>query len=835
MPPGRPKKNSRLAIPEGEYQISDGETLDGVDYLDFMFEMERIRSDPIYFIEDILGFPGPAEDGSPRSMWPKQKEIIQEFYGHKYDPSLLPIKKLSLTLGQRCLRGDTGILTWEYGTITIEDLYNRFHLGEMIHVKNPIGWVNVGMVFYTGFKSQCKMLLEDGVTIYCSKDHKFKINDIWVPLSEINSGDSITCYNSYNGEFYESTVRGWDKEEFTCEMYDLYVPSGNCYIANGILVHNSSKTTLTATIMAYELVEVISWASPAKHFGLMTGKSGKGSTIALTCLCPSMKQAKDGVFASMRALIEGNPWFELNFPDLVFDTYQIEEPRKNVLAQVMAAKATTLAGYTNKCFIADEYDYFPDSDTQIDSEAVFTKLANSTETFKRDGKIIVLSSLKSQNGRQMALHNQFKKQEGNRLARAYMYKTWEFNPTVTQEYLLETCEGDRARFYRDFANEPQMSSGLQFPEGIKLDKTILNVLDANYETLQKEIKAIPRVMSIDPAYKNDSFGISVGYKHINPATEVGTVIIDGVKRFEKMGDTDATVLPSDIKNFIIHACMNLNVYAFLYDVHMYPEILEAVERDLGLEIVKHIVAKEDYDRWRELQEGLSNTKLNVVYDDNLETECNALFIKIMTGGKAKVDHPWNGCFTGDTKVKLLDGQYVPIESLTNMDHVWVCSCNDEGKLRSGRAKARLTKYVTELLEVTLSNGNIITCTPDHPFMLKHGDYKQVKDLARSDKLMPVSGLDIIVVSKKEITLDNPVPVYDLEVDKWSNFALMAGIYVHNSKDSADTVANCIWYLESDDSVDYSGMTTIGCAATFDSYSGLDVYCNADDDYVDFYA
>lgn len=560
MPPGRPKKTSRLAIPEGEYQISDGETLDGMDYLDFMFEMERIRSDPIYFIEDILGFPGPAEDGTPREMWPKQKEVVKDFYGHKYDPSLLPIKKLALTLGQR-----------------------------------------------------------------------------------------------------------------------------------------SSKTTLTATIMAYELVEVISWDSPAKHFGLMTGKSGKGSTIALTCLCPSMKQAKDGVFASMRALLEGNPWFELNFPDLVFDTYQIEEPRKNVLAQVMAAKATTLAGYTNKCFIADEYDYFPDSDTQIDSEAVFTKLANSTETFKRDGKIIVLSSLKSQNGRQMALHNQFKKQEKNRLARAYMYKTWEFNPTVTQEYLLETCEGDRARFYRDFANEPQMSSGLQFPEGIKLDKTILNVLDANYETLPKEIKSIPRVMAIDPAYKNDSFGVAIGYKNLDPVTGEGTIIIDGVKMFEKMGDENAVILPSDIRNYITDTIRNLNVYAFLYDIHMYPEILESVQYDLGLDPLKHIVAKEDYDRWRELQDNLSNTKLRVVHDDNLETECEALFIKVMQGGKAKVDHPWSG-----------------------------------------------------------------------------------------------------------------------------------------RKDTADCVANCIWYLESDDSVDYSGMTTAGCAAFFDGNS-VDIYCNDDDDYVDFYA
>ncbi len=558
MPPGRPAKK-KAPIPEGEYKISSGETLDGKDYFDFMFEIEQIRSDPIYFIEDILGFPGPDEFGIPRKMWPMQRQIIHDFYSHKYDSFLEPIKKLALVLGQR-----------------------------------------------------------------------------------------------------------------------------------------AGKTTLTSTIMAYELVEVISWENPAKHFGLMTGKSGKGSTIALTCLCPSMKQAQDGVFASMKALIEGNEWFQLNFPDLTIDASRMFEPNKNVIAQVMAAKASTLAGYTNKIVIFDEYDYFPDSDKLIDSEAVFTKLANSTETFGRDGKIVAISSLKTQNGRMMAVYNQFKRQEKNRLARAYMYKTWEVNPLVTQEYLLETCEGDRARFYRDFANEPQLSSGLMFPEGIKLDKTLLNVLDSDYSTLPAAIRSIPRVMSIDPAYKNDSFGISVAYKHINQQTAEETVIVDGVKSFRKMGDANALILPSDIRAFIGNTMKNLNIYAFLYDIHMYPEILETVEYEYGVEPLKHIVIKEDYDRWRELQEGLSSTKLRVVYNDDLQAEAEQLYIKIMQGGNAKVEHPWSG-----------------------------------------------------------------------------------------------------------------------------------------AKDISDTVANCIWYLESDDAIDYTGMTTIGCVGSCMG-GEVDIYCDYDDEYTDYF-
>ena len=42
-----------------------------------------------------------------------------------------------------------------------------------------------------------------------------------------------------------------------------------------------------------------------------------------------------------------------------------------------------------------------------------------------------------------------------------------------------------------------------------------------------------------------------------------------------------------------------------------------------------------------------------------------------------------------------------------------------------------------------------------------------------------------------VKLDDSVPVYDLEVDRYHNFALSAGVFVHNSKDLADAVAGAV--------------------------------------------
>ena len=45
-----------------------------------------------------------------------------------------------------------------------------------------------------------------------------------------------------------------------------------------------------------------------------------------------------------------------------------------------------------------------------------------------------------------------------------------------------------------------------------------------------------------------------------------------------------------------------------------------------------------------------------------------------------------------------------------------------------------------------------------------------------------------------VKLSEPVPVFDLEVDEHSNFALCSGVFVHNSKDLADSLAGIVFTL-----------------------------------------
>ena len=99
------------------------------------------------------------------------------------------------------------------------------------------------------------------------------------------------------------------------------------------------------------------------------------------------------------------------------------------------------------------------------------------------------------------------------------------------------------------------------------------------------------------------------------------------------------------------------------------------------------------------------------------------------------------CFTGDTKVKLLDGTIKTFEQLVEMEQenpnqiYWVYSKNEFGDIVPGKAtNPRITRYVDEYIKFTLDNGCEIKCTKDHLFMLKDGTYKEAQDLTEKDSL-----------------------------------------------------------------------------------------------------
>jgi DNA gyrase subunit B len=126
----------------------------------------------------------------------------------------------------------------------------------------------------------------------------------------------------------------------------------------------------------------------------------------------------------------------------------------------------------------------------------------------------------------------------------------------------------------------------------------------------------------------------------------------------------------------------------------------------------------------------------------------AIFTTLHSGGKfggKAYEEGSAGCFIGSTKIKLLNGKSVKIEKLAKIfeekgKKKWVYAFNKESKLPFVPRKAYgifATRLVNQLTEVILDNGSKIICTPDHPFMLWSGKYKQAHELKKGTSLRAV--------------------------------------------------------------------------------------------------
>ncbi|MTJ53090.1 RNA-splicing ligase RtcB [Anabaena sp. UHCC 0253] len=194
-----------------------------------------------------------------------------------------------------------------------------------------------------------------------------------------------------------------------------------------------------------------------------------------------------------------------------------------------------------------------------------------------------------------------------------------------------------------------------------------------------------------------------------------------------------------------------------------------------------------------------------------------------------------GCFIGETLIPLVDGKSYPIKGLVDKNEEFIVyACTQTGKIVAAKATAKLTRTNAPLVKVILDNGEEIICTPDHQFMLRDGSYKEAQLLEIGTSLMPFysqvdkdgytlisqpysgrwqkahwmiarSGLlgeineldnrpenielidDLIHYNHKIVAiipLNYTENVYCLTVPEYHNFALKAGVFVHNCGMSA---------------------------------------------------
>lgn len=140
---------------------------------------------------------------------------------------------------------------------------------------------------------------------------------------------------------------------------------------------------------------------------------------------------------------------------------------------------------------------------------------------------------------------------------------------------------------------------------------------------------------------------------------------------------------------------------------------------------------------------------STIYEQRIELPKNNLLQDELLGlkrdGNGKIDHDASGinCFTGDTKIQLVDGRVLTMLELVKEYEEgkinYVYSINKAKQVIEPKPieKAFCSGHNASLIEITLDNNEVITCTPEHRFMLRTGEYCEAKDLLENDSLMPL--------------------------------------------------------------------------------------------------
>lgn len=110
----------------------------------------------------------------------------------------------------------------------------------------------------------------------------------------------------------------------------------------------------------------------------------------------------------------------------------------------------------------------------------------------------------------------------------------------------------------------------------------------------------------------------------------------------------------------------------------------------------------------------------------------------------------NPCLTGDTSIAVADGRgHIPIKQLAEEGLDVPVYCLDENNrlVIQTMRNPRLTQRQQQVYKLTLDDGSTIRATSNHKFLLKTGEYKELKALSSGDSLMVLTKFQGPVVNE----------------------------------------------------------------------------------------
>ena len=157
-------------------------------------------------------------------------------------------------------------------------------------------------------------------------------------------------------------------------------------------------------------------------------------------------------------------------------------------------------------------------------------------------------------------------------------------------------------------------------------------------------------------------------------------------------------------------------------------------------------------------------------------------------GEDKVIKENDHCLTGETVVNTIWGGRNIKDLVGKFGFVW--SYDEKRKKKCIRPffGVKKTRENQPILKITLENGKVVRCTPDHRILTDSG-WIEAKHLTQSSKIIDIDCSNLVSVEKMEYNPDEDV--YNMEVIGTHNFAVNGGVIVHNCMDDIRYFVNTV--------------------------------------------
>jgi len=471
------------------------------------------------------------------------------------------------------------------------------------------------------------------------------------------------------------------------------------------------KTTVASVILPYMAHWVLCLKDPQGFFDLLPG-----TRIAFMQMSTSESQATEVVFGDVKARIEYSPWFQNNYPfDPKFKN-QIRFP-KDIWILPGDSAETTFEGYNILGGILDEADSHKVTKTKDYAEQGYTTIhSRIASRFGDRGFLLVIGQMKRGNGFAARKFEELKKDPKSYTVRMAIWESLGWHKFLKDD-------GTRDSFWYDVDRKEIIPAGvaelLGSAKNIEIPNLYLTDFQNNPEKALRDLAGIPPLTG--------SPFISLPYK-------IETARNRWIERYQGLEtpvDTRGRLAPWFKATNSLKCVAHLDI-AYSPDGDALGLAMGHVEEVVVIDgerkpyIVIDLLMRIHAPAGREIFLGDIR---RIIYD--LRDERKFKIVKVTMDGFQ--------CFTGDTKVPLLDGRTLSMAELADQypDGGVHAYSYDGKKIVPGRVTKAWRTGTKKVIKVRLDNGEDVRCTPDHRWMLRDGSYKQATDLQPGDSLMPL--------------------------------------------------------------------------------------------------